>query len=78
MTILALTNPFVEATKTLNRQGVAISEKRVRTISESVSKAALNDRDQQLEQFSNGTLPKGNSYICAIWQPSILLVVEPL
>ena len=62
VTISALNNPFVEATETLKRHGVAISEKRVRTISESVGKAALEDRDKELEQFSNGTLPKGHTF----------------
>jgi hypothetical protein len=62
VTISALNNPFVEATETLKRHGVEISEKRVRTISESVGKAALKDRDKELEQFSNGTLQKGNTF----------------
>jgi len=62
VTISALNNPFVEATETLKRHGVEISEKRVRTISESVGKAALNDRDKELEQFSNGTLQQGNTF----------------
>lgn len=62
VTLSALNNPFVEATETLQRQGVAISEKRVRTISESVGKAALNDRDKELEQFTTGTLEPGNSF----------------
>jgi hypothetical protein len=62
VTIAALNNPFVEATETLQRHGVEISEKRVRTISESVGKVALKDRDQELEQFTSGTLEKGNSF----------------
>lgn len=62
VTISALNNPFVEATEALNRHGVEISEKRVRTISESVGKAALKDRDKELEQFSNGTLQKGHTF----------------
>jgi hypothetical protein len=62
VTLSALNNPFVEATETLQRQGVAISEKRVRTISESVGKVALQDRDQELEQFSNGTLEQGQTF----------------
>ncbi len=62
VTSSALNNPFVEATEELNRHGVEISEKRVRTINESVGKAALKDRDKELEQFSNGTLEKDNTF----------------
>lgn len=62
VTISALNNPFVEATETLQRHGVDISEKRVRTISESVGKAALKDRDKQLEQFTTGTQVQGNTF----------------
>lgn len=62
VTISALNNPFSEATEILERHGVAISEKRVRTISENVGKAALKDRDKQLEQFTNGTLKKDNTF----------------
>jgi hypothetical protein len=62
VTISALNNPFVETSQTLKRHGVEISEKCVCTLSESVDKAAFNDRDKELEQFSNGTLQKSHTF----------------
>jgi len=62
VTLAALNNPFAEAGEIVKRQGVDISEKRVRTISESVGNAAIKERDDQLEQYDKGTLAKDNCF----------------
>lgn len=61
-TLSALNNPFAEATENLNRHGVAISEKRVRTLSERVGQMALQVRETELEQFQAGLLPPGEAF----------------
>lgn len=55
-TLSALNSPFAEATENLERHGVDLSEKRVRTISENVGAAALQERATKIEQFNNGQL----------------------
>ena len=62
VTLSALNNPFSEATENLNRHGTDTCESRVRTISESVGQAALRNRDAEIEQFQNGTLPQGDTF----------------
>jgi len=62
VTLSALNNPFAEAQETLARHGIDISEKRVRTISESVGAKALENREQQLEQYDDGTLVQDNTF----------------
>jgi len=63
VTLSALNNPFCEAAETLNRHGVEISEKRVRTISESVGQAALEKRNAEIKQFQSGTLPEADTFV---------------
>jgi len=62
VTLSALNNPFVEAQETLNRHGIDLSEKRVRTISESVGVKALENREQQLAQFEHGILEQDDTF----------------
>ena len=62
VTLSALNNPFVEAQETLKRHGIALSEKRVRTISESVGAQALENREQQLAQFEQGNLEHDETF----------------
>lgn len=62
VTLSALNNPFAEATANLKRRGVALSEKRVRTLSESVGQAALAVRTAELEQFREGRLPANETF----------------
>lgn len=57
VTLSALNNPFAEATANLKRHGLALSEKRVHTLSESVGQTALAVRAAELEQFREGRLP---------------------
>jgi len=61
-TLSALNNPFAEATESMNRHGMTLSEKRVRTLSESVGRVALAARDMALEQFQAGLLPQGDTF----------------
>lgn len=61
-TLSALNNPFAEATESMNRHGVALSEKRVRTLSESVGQTALQAREAELKQFQAGLLPQGDTF----------------
>jgi hypothetical protein len=61
-TLSALNNTFAEATENLERHGVALSEKRVRTISENVGAAALQERATKIEQFDNGQLAADNTF----------------
>ncbi len=58
----ALNNPFTEATENLQRHGIDISEKRVRTISEKLGSTALENREAELTQFENGTLAQGDTF----------------
>ena len=58
----ALNNPFAEATENLERHGIDISEKRVRTMSEKLGSAALENREAELAQFENGTLTQGDTF----------------
>lgn len=62
VTLSALNNPFVEAQEILERHGIDLSEKRVRTISESVGAQALENRDQQLEQYEQGNLEQDDTF----------------
>lgn len=62
VTLSALNNPFVEAQETLNRHGIDLSEKRVRTISERVGAQALENREQQLAQYEQGTLKQDDTF----------------
>ena len=62
VTLSALNNPFSEAAENLKRHGVDVSQKRVRTISEHVAQAALKEREAEIEQFRNGTLPQGDTF----------------
>ena len=62
VTLSALNNPFAEATESVNRHGIQTCEKRVRTLSEHVGQAALNDRAVELEQFQHGLLPQGDTF----------------
>lgn len=61
VTLSALNNPFAEATGSMNRHGVALSEKRVRTLSESVGQMALQAREAEFKQFQAGLLPQGET-----------------
>lgn len=61
-TLSALNNPFTEAAENMNRHGIALSEKRVRTLSESVGRAALQARAAEREQFQAGLLPQGETF----------------
>lgn len=62
VTLLALNNPFAEATANLKRHGIALSEKRVRTLSERVGQAALAVRAAELEQFRDGRLAANETF----------------
>ena len=62
VTLSALNNPFAEATANLKRHGIALSEKRVRTLSESVGQAALAVRAAELEQFREGRLAANETF----------------
>jgi hypothetical protein len=61
-TLSALNNAFAEATENLERHGVELSEKRVRTISENVGATALQERATKIEQFNKGQLPAGDTF----------------
>jgi hypothetical protein len=61
-TLSALNNPFAEATESMNRHGVAVSEKRIRTLSESVGQTALHAREAELEQFQADLLLQGETF----------------
>lgn len=61
-TLAALNNPFAEATDMIKRHGAMLSEKRVRTLSESVGRTALQARNAELEQFRAGVLPPGETF----------------
>lgn len=63
VTLSALNNPFAEATANFKRHGLALSEKRVRTLSESVGQAGLAVREAELEQFREGRLPAHETFV---------------
>lgn len=62
VTLAALNNPFNEANENLQRRGIDISEKRVRTVSEKVGCKSLEARERELAQFEQGTAVKGDTY----------------
>ena len=62
VTLSALNNTFAEATDNLERHGIEVSEKRVRTISENVGATALKDRAAEIEQFNQGHLAGGDTF----------------
>ena len=62
VTLAALNNPFAEATESLKRHDIDISEKRVRTISEQVGESALENRAAEIEQLKKGLLPQGDTF----------------
>jgi len=62
LTLSALNNTFAEATASLQRHGIDVSEKRVRTVSEHVGAVALQKREQELAQFQQRTLPQQSTY----------------
>jgi len=53
-TLAALNNTFDEAAASLSRQGIPLSAKRVRTISENFAAAALEMREAQMHDYKSG------------------------
>jgi hypothetical protein len=62
ITLSALNAPFTEARETLQRHGVEISEKRVRSISENVGEKALENRENELQKYDQGELEKETTF----------------
>ncbi len=57
-----LSNTFQEAEEALRREGVAISVKRLRTVSLNFSRAALRERSKAVEALESGTSKPGDSF----------------
>jgi hypothetical protein len=56
-----LNNTFAEAEEALRREGVAISVKRLRTVSLNFSRAALHERSKSVEALESGKIKSGDS-----------------
>ena len=56
-----LNNTFQEAEDALRREGVAISVKRLRTVSLNFSRAALHERSRRVESLESGKIKSGDS-----------------
>ncbi|MBN2009445.1 hypothetical protein JW960_08885 [candidate division KSB1 bacterium] len=62
MTLSAINNTFGEATEQVQRHGIDVSEKRLRTVSEKTGALALAKRAAELETFQQGTLPQQDTF----------------
>ena len=62
LALSAINNTFAEATENVQRHGIDVSEKRLRTVSENVGKIALEKRADELTEFKQGTLPQQNTF----------------